>query len=191
MREQALFEKYKEGRHWEKHPAIHAERFVQFLKEQHFDDTLVDVGCGSGRDVGTFTDAGLNAIGIDILPGEIKLAQQRYPTCHFEVQDIEHLKFKENSIGAFFAINVIHYVDKKTALKEILRTLKPGGFLFIHFNLSITDKDGKTDYSQDEKEIEQLVSHFTIVKKTNFERVDLQPIKHTHKILELVLIKPC
>jgi SAM-dependent methyltransferase len=38
-------------------------------------------------------------------------------------------------------INVIHYVDKKKAIQEILRTLQPKGYFFIHFNIDITDKN--------------------------------------------------
>lgn len=65
MEQQQLFDKYKEGKHWENHPTEYAERYSAFLKKQSFSGLLVDVGCGNGRDVAVFQRNGFNVIGVD------------------------------------------------------------------------------------------------------------------------------
>lgn len=189
MKEKVLYEKYNSGKHWENHPTIYAERFLDFLKERRFSGLLVDLGCGSGRDVNFFSKNGLDVKGIDLDEKEISLAKKNFPEICFEIQDVEKLSFADKSIDYIFMINVIHYLDKEKAIKEVYRTLKDGGYFFIHFNLEIKDNNDKIDYSQKEEEILSLVKDFKIIKKKIFKRVDTKPLKHTHKIMELVLQK--
>jgi len=189
MQSKALYKKYSDSRHWEKHPTLYAETFIEFLKSVNFNGIIVDVGCGNGRDVDVFSKHGFNALGIDNSKNEIENDKKKFPELKFEVQDAEKLKFKDNSIDAFFMINVIHYVHKEKAIQEIFRSLKPKSYFFIHFNIDIIDKNGKVDYHQDQEDILKLVSKFKIVRQKLFERVDSQPIEHKHKIIELILQK--
>jgi len=190
MQSKELYTKYSPSKHWELHPTIYAESFTEFLKNKKFHGKIVDIGCGTGRDVNVFVQHGLNALGIDNSEKEIALTKQKFPKLRFEVQDAEHLDFASNSIDACYTINVIHYVDKEKAINEILRILKPRGYFFIHFNIDIIDKNGKIDYHQDLNDILQSISMFKIIKKQIFERTDNQPIEHKHKIIELILQKP-
>lgn len=190
MKNVVLFEKYRAGRHWERHPTAYAERFAEFLTSVSFNQLLVDLGCGTGRDVKVFHERGFDVIGIDNSADEIKRAKKACPSCRFEIQDIEHLSFPDESVGAFFMINVIHYVDQRTAVREVFRTLRKGGLMFIHFNLQIVDEDGDVDYEQKRSDIDELISPFEIVEKRMVRRADSAPKKHTHTILELILRKP-
>ena len=149
----------------------------------------MEVGHGRGRNVSFFHKKGINVIGIDYSRGETNNAKSTYAGLKFEQQDIENLDFEDNSVGAFFVINVIHYVDENKALKEIWRTVKSKGYAFIHFNISITDASGNIDLEQSEKEIINLVKDFTILEKRTIERLDSEPVEHKHKILELILQK--
>jgi SAM-dependent methyltransferase len=190
MQEQKLYQKYSNGKHWEQHPTIYAKSFVEFLKKHKFEGSIVDIGCGNGRDVNVFTKFGFNALGIDNSEKEIKSNKKNYPKLKFEVQDTENLKLKNDSVDAFFMVNVIHYVNKEKAIQEVFRVLKPQGYFFIHFNIEIVDKDGKIDYFYDQKDILNLIPNFKILQVNVFERVDNHPVEHKHKIMELILQKP-
>jgi len=190
MKSIKLYKKYADGRHWAKHPTIYAETFANFLKNNKFKGLVIDIGCGDGRDVNVFSKFGLDAVGVDCSKKEIKSTKEKFPDLKFDVQEAENLKFKDNSVDACFMINVIHYTDKPKALQEVFRVLRPKGYFFIHFNIEITDKDGHLDYHHDQKEILQLISKFKIIKRKTFERIDFEPIKHKHKIIELILQKP-
>ncbi len=189
MQSLGLYKKYSEGKHWESHTTSYAESFTGFLKDIGFSDTLVDIGCGNGRDVNFFSNSGFDVLGIDNSEECIENCRRRFPELRFEIQDAENLRFEDSSIGAFFMINVIHYTDKEKAMEEVFRTLKQNGYFFIHFNMEIIDKSGNVDYKHDIEDILKLTSKFKTVKQRVFERVDKEPIEHKHKIIELVLQK--
>ena len=189
MENAPLFEKYKQGEHWKNHPTDYSERFSIFLKKNSFKGLLVDLGCGYGRDVNVFSKNGINVLGIDISKKEIDEAHHKYPNLNFEVQDIESLRLKDESVSAFFMINIIHYLKENKAIGEIIRTLKKRGYLFIHFNLIIEDKNGQVDYKRDERNILQLFRDFKVIEKRIVYRTDKLPLSHKHKILELILQK--
>lgn len=184
-----LFKKYNKGKHWKKHPTDYVKTFIEFLKRQQFNGIIIDLGCGDGRDVNEFNKAGFKALGIDNSEIEIKNAEVNFPYLNFKLDNIEKLNLENNSVDAFYMINVIHYVNKKVAIEEILKKLKSKGYFFVHFNLLIKDINNKVDYENKEKDILNLVSQFKIISKNIFEREDKEPIPHKHRILELILQK--
>jgi SAM-dependent methyltransferase len=189
MKSQQLYNKYNASRHWENHPTVYAEHFAKFLKDKNFKGLILDVGCGNGRDVNIFHGFGFDTLGVDNSEKEIESAKEKFPELKFEVQDAEKLNFKDNSIGAVFMINIIHYVHKEKAIQEILRTLTSGGYLFIHFNIDVIDQEGNVDYHHEPEDILKLISKFKVSQKRVFERIDSQPMKHKHEIMELILQK--
>lgn len=189
MESEKLYAKYNEGKHWEQHPTIYALRFANFLKENNFWGSIVDVGCGDGRDAEIFLQTGFDVLGIDNSETVILEARKKHPNLEFQIQNAENLSFKENSVGALYMINVIHYLKKEKAIREILRVMKPGGYFFIHFNEEIRDKFGNIDYCHDAKEIMGLISDFAVLEKNEFEREDQKPVVHSHKVMELILQK--
>lgn len=62
MENKSLYDKYNQGRHWKNHPTIYAERFADFLLKKGFGGSLVDLGCGNGRDAEVFVDKGISVI---------------------------------------------------------------------------------------------------------------------------------
>jgi len=120
---------------------------------------------------------------------EIKRAKERFPSLDVRLGNVEQLDFSDTSIDAVYMINVIHYVDGEKSLGEAVRVLMQGGFFFVHFNLSIVDDEGSIDYTPNSKGVLELLSTTNIVHKRVFERVDIIPVKHTHKILELIVQK--
>ncbi len=189
MNNQKLYRKYSDGNHWEKHSTSHAKKFIEFLKKSNFNGLLIDVGCGNGRDIKEFTENGINCIGIDYDKKFIESATNKFPNCKFEIQDAENMKFGDASISAIFMTNVIHYLDSEKAIQELNRILKHKGYVLIHFNLLIEDYEGKIDYVDSRENILRLFSKFRVIDEHMFERIDDEPVKHKHKILELILQK--
>ena len=151
MENKSLYDKYSKGNHWHSHPTEYAENFSKFLKSKNFQGLIVDAGCGNGRDIDVFQKGEFNVLGIDISDEVIENAKSNFPKCKFEVQDMENLDMEDESISAFFVINVIHYLKKKKAMAEIHRVLKKDGYLLIHFNLSIIDENQVKDYEDSVK----------------------------------------
>ena len=201
MENQRLFLKYSKGKHWENHPTIYVEEFAEFLNQECLitckdssPGLVIELGCGTGRDVaclmGHFC---IPAMGLDIDPYAIQKAKESTGYINdFYVQNIENLPFLNDSQYAYFCINVMHYVDQEKVLGEIYRTLKPGGYAFIHFNLLIVDIDQKLsiDYYQKNSAVYSLVRKFEIVQEKIFMREDSLPVVHTHHVMQ-VIIKKC
>ena len=90
----------------------------------------MDLGCGTGSFTARFRDQGFDLSAIDISPECIRHAQKKYPSIKFEVGDIEHTRYQDETFDAVFLSGVLHHfpnLDK--LLKETRRIVKPGGIL--------------------------------------------------------------
>ena len=90
-------------------------------------DSILDVGCGKGIQLGHFCDIlSSKGFGIDNSPYKSKLFEIR--SCNFEVDSIP---FKNNSFDIVFSKSVCEHVrNSDNFFSEIYRVLKPDG-IFI------------------------------------------------------------
>jgi len=139
---------------------------------------VLDVGCGSGRDVQYFLEYNLSPIGIDISHEMINEAKTRVPTGDFKKMDMRNLKFKENTFDAIWACASLYHITRKelpSVLQDFNKLLKDKGLLFI----SVKEGDGskiirKEKYKDlprlfvyyNKSEIEKLINEngFSIIK---------------------------
>lgn len=105
---------------------------------------VLDIGCGPGVLTGEFLKRGCQVWNIDISEAMVKKAKERFKPerdsdkAYFEVGDIEKLKFPDGFFDGIVCAGVLEYLlSDSLALKEIYRTLKPGGeVIFTVPNLS-------------------------------------------------------
>jgi SAM-dependent methyltransferase len=94
--------------------------------------TILDLGCGPGRDLKAFTQLGHRAIGIDGCAQFVQMARD-YSGCEVWQQDFLHLDLPDSMFDGIYANASLFHVPK-AALPEVLRKLhaaiKPGGVLF-------------------------------------------------------------
>lgn len=98
-----------------------------------YEGTVLDIGCGPGRECAYMHKKGYQVTGVDISEGMLKQARLRTPSVSFLPMNIMRLEFKENSFNAIIARSVILHVSKKDvlqALGEISRVLVPGGAVY-------------------------------------------------------------
>jgi SAM-dependent methyltransferase len=94
--------------------------------------TLLDLGCGPGRDLKHFSTLGHHAIGLD---GSAQFADmaRSYSGCTVWHQDLLHLDLPEAMFDGVFANAVLFHVPSNAlpgVLGKLHATLKPGGVLF-------------------------------------------------------------
>jgi SAM-dependent methyltransferase len=94
--------------------------------------TILDFGCGPGRDLKTFTDLGHVAVGLD---GSARFAAmaREYSGCEVLVQDFLALDLPPARFDGVFANAVLFHVPTRElprVLGELRAALKPGGVLF-------------------------------------------------------------
>lgn len=93
--------------------------------------TVLDLGCGSGRDALLIT--GHEYIGLDLSEPMLIEAQKLAPTATFICGDLYSLPFPDASFdGIWAAASLLHVPESRIgeALTEVRRVLKPGGIFF-------------------------------------------------------------
>jgi len=111
--------------------ALDARPEARDLRERTYEglgDTVVDVGCGSGRAVGELAARGVRAIGVDLDPAMVEVAAGRWPDGEFHVADATALPLDDGSVTGYRADKVLHALaDPDLAVAEARRVLAPGG----------------------------------------------------------------
>ncbi len=111
----------------------HFDRLVSLVPtspDQHY----LDVGCGNGAaPIHIARKFGLNVTGIDVDPEQIALAQaasQDVMNAQFFMVDGTQLPFDSNHFDIVGTNKVMHHIPEwVTAFEEMIRVLKPGGYL--------------------------------------------------------------
>ena len=101
---------------------------------------ILDIGSGTGHHVKSLTDMGLNALGIDISPAMVKIAQNAYPDLDYRVADaLDTMIFPSDSFTHITCLYfTIYYIkDKRKFFENCMQWLMPGGYLTLH----LVDRD--------------------------------------------------
>lgn len=94
--------------------------------------TLLDLGCGPGRDLATFSERGHKAIGLDGCPEFVEMAR-RHSGCEVWQQNLLALQLPPQYFDGIFANAVLFHVPTQElprVMRELHNALKPSGVLF-------------------------------------------------------------
>ena len=96
-------------------------------------ETILDLGCGSGHLTHTIAESGAHVIGIDSSADMIEVAHVNYPNIEFLVADARTFSFPF-SFDAVFSNAMLHWVkEADEVVQHIATALKPGGRLVAEF----------------------------------------------------------
>jgi SAM-dependent methyltransferase len=107
-----------------------AARFLSLIPPT---GSIIDIGCGSGRDAKVFSEMGYQVLGIDYSPNMIEIAKATAPLAHFQVQDIQSLDLDTAFDGAWANASLLHIPksDIPRILAKIHGMLNPNGVFFL------------------------------------------------------------
>ena len=94
--------------------------------------TILDFGCGPGRDLKTFKTLGHSPVGLEGAASFIPMAQA-HADCPVWHQDFVALDLPDNHFDGIFANAVLFHIpfgELARVLKELRKSLKPNGVLF-------------------------------------------------------------
>jgi SAM-dependent methyltransferase len=94
--------------------------------------TVLDLGCGPGRDLAYFKSQGLEAVGLDGSSEFVEMSRAE-TGCEVLHQNFIGLNLPENRFDGIFANASLFHVPSQelpSILYELYSTLKPGGVLF-------------------------------------------------------------
>lgn len=100
----------------------------------HRGERVLEIGCGTGCDLLQFALHGAHAIGVDITPRHLELAQRRVSSLATVLQaDGRNLPFPDGSFDYIYSHGVLHHTDEpRRVIQEIFRVLRPGGRFNVH-----------------------------------------------------------
>lgn len=115
------------------------EEFItRFVSKLDKNPVVLDVGCGSGREIKFLTDKSIDCVGIDLSLGTIKQARNNVPDGYFRVMDARYLDYPDNLFDGVVCIAVVHHLydrDFRKALQEIIRVTKSKGKIALTVRL--------------------------------------------------------
>jgi ubiquinone/menaquinone biosynthesis C-methylase UbiE len=143
--------------------AIELRAFRKMLDRANIDlrgKHLLDANCGNGFGLELLAKAFRPArlVGFDLVPEQIERAKRRRLDAEIAVGDITNLAHPDATFDGAFVFGILHHVvewrpgvidrrgsaswPKRSALRELVRVLKPGGVLLVEeiHGRSIEDK---------------------------------------------------
>jgi SAM-dependent methyltransferase len=106
---------------------------VSFLKENKV-KTILDLGCGAGRNSKYLSEKGFRVMGIDISEVAIRKAKKDGGEAKYFLADMRRLPFPNDSFETIISIQTIFHgrlSDIRKTIKEIFRVSKNGGIIFL------------------------------------------------------------
>lgn len=108
------------------------QRIHSFLDLLEPNASVLDLGCGCGRDVLAMQKMGVDVVGIDLSSAMIAEARWRVPGAIFRRMDARQLSYPNDTFSGIWACAVLLHMPNEgihTTLSEIWRVLKPAGIL--------------------------------------------------------------
>ncbi len=96
---------------------------------------VLDAGCGPGRDLRAFREAGLNAVGLDLNETFCAMAARHGPVT---LGDLRHLPYAGASFaGVWSCASLVHLPPEavSVSLAEMARVLVPAGQMYVSVKL--------------------------------------------------------
>ncbi len=110
--------------------------------------SLLDAGCGGGRNLVWFLRSGYEVFGVDESPGAVEQVRRlaaalapHLPPESFQVADLADLPFQDARFDAVLCSAVLHFARDEAhfdrMLSELWRVLRPGGLFFARLATTI------------------------------------------------------
>lgn len=171
--------------------------FDQLLKGRYDNaKNMLDVGCGSGRNLFYFLRNGYNVYGIDPDINAIETVRKLSaalapdnPAKNFQVCSAEKLPYDDQTFDLVMCNAVLHFAKDKNhfedMLRSVFRVLKPGGYFFARLASDIGLEKlvtplGNGRYLLPDGSERFLVNEQMLIKYTNEFGELYEPLKTTN-----------
>ena len=134
------------------------DRFAQMLPPG---GTILDLGCGSGRDSKAFIEQGFRVVAVDGSEELCKLAEE-YIQQPVVCSDFLDYKPEETFDGIWACASLLHLTEEEChiVVDRLSKNLKPGGCFYMSFKMGEFEgeRDGRYYQDQIEKDMFKLTN---------------------------------
>ena len=170
--------------------SLQRDRFLSFLKESA---SILDFGCGSGRDTQAFLELGYK---IEAIDGSIELCKTASEYTGIEVKNMlfQELNDVEKYDGIWACSSILHIskADLKSVLKKMATALKDDGVIYTSFKYGDFEGERNGRYFSDftEESFREYISDCSDVSIVDsWITGDVRPGRGEEKWLNLILKK--
>jgi len=175
--------------HWatDKTPSAFAQDFVKRLKAAN-SKSVLEIGCGNGRDSIFFAEANFKVTGVDVVPKAVEIAKTNAKEIgvhvDFRTANAEALPFANESFDAVYTLSVLHSTNIKRSFKELSRVLKKGGLAFVYIYSNTQKVSGEVDTTATLEEFIALMkaSGLTIQDLYTDQEEDFDEFGECHRV---------
>ena len=160
------------------------DEFTKYVKK---DGTILDLGCGTGRDSKEFIKKGFKVIAVD---GSKKLCEfaSKYIGQEVICSTFEEYEPNEHFDGLWACSSLLHIPkhEIKSFMKKIIPYLNDGAIIYMSYKYgnNAEEKNGRYFVNFDEQSINELFKDFTELKKIKEEITnDVRPGRTDEKWL--------
>lgn len=167
--------------------------YKEFLNYVPSGGRIMDVGCGSGRDVKWFRDHGYEAYGMDASEELVKLARERLEIQAFTA-DMSSWITGEPYDGIWCCASIMHLGDDECRhfFINLNHNLKPRGAFYMSVKSGIkTGKDEEGRYLKDfmEEEVRGLVSMVSGLQIRELWYTEDKLLRNNFKWLNVIAVR--
>ncbi len=100
---------------------------------------ILDVACGTGIASRPFVENDYDVTGVDQSDAMLEIARSNLPQATWVQGSAEALPFDDATFDAALSAQAFHQFDRVSALREMLRVLRPGGIVAIWWKQLMAD----------------------------------------------------
>ena len=170
-----------------------AETRERFLAKLPSDASILDLGCGSGRDTKAFLQRGFRVTAVDGSPELCALAAAYtgIPVRHMLFSELDE---REAYDGIWACASLLHVPSAELPgiFRRVIFALKPGGILYASFKYSTFEgeRNGRhfTDFTEESFAV--FIAHFPECSiEDQWISADVRPSRSSERWLNLLLQK--
>ncbi len=124
---------------WNEKATLFFTRLIPFLKHKGM-KTVMDAGCGDGRNLGPFIEAGFDVIGVDYSGVALKICRSHFRNVNnlrLVKSNLDKIPLPDESADVIICDHVfVHIRDMKPVLEKIHRLLSEDGYALLEFSSS-------------------------------------------------------
>ncbi len=146
-------------------PTKELEKYISLLPSG---GTILDAGCGPGRDCRYFTDHGFRVTGFDLSDEFLKIARKEAPKATIVKQDLRDVHFSDGSFDGIWSCTTLLHLDRSdipNVLARFYKILKQNGLLFV----SMKEGSGEADVSEERSS--NMPRHYTYFSVSEFKEL--------------------
>ena len=170
-----------------------SELYQEFTPHLAINDSILDAGCGSGRDTKYFLSQGFDVTAFDASKPLVDLASA---TCKISIKcmTFNDVNWVDRFSGIWACASLLHLndIELKAAFSKLFKSLKSNGFLYCSFKFgeNSTVVDGRYFNNKTNDTISKLlINEYKLSIKKTWITKDKRPDRSNDSWLNLIIKK--